>query len=286
MFEVGLNMKKISLMTCLAALLSLAAPVSSQTVGTISVGDISYVAEKSVHRDSDSLVSSITSGLNSALTESRKFNVLTYAELQKRLSDQGRSLEGYYKSAYISDSFDQAGLDYIVTADITGFSVSKQKRSNIETAAAVLDLNFKLYGVADITEDSTGAVSAKVTTQISSASGNDGVQAVIDASVKKAVDQLVNQMLSGLFPIRVMKISEEGAITLNYGKGLLAPGDTVKVYPKGIDIELDASGGPIGETIATLKIISSEKQFSIAQILDGKEFLEKGQQGVLLGNGS
>lgn len=283
MFVEGfLNMKQLSLITCLVAFLTINAPVYSQTVGSISVGDVRYAADKNVHRSSDSLIASITSGLNAALIKSRKFNVLTYEELQKRLQDQGRSLEGYYKSAYVNDSFDQAGLDYIFTADINDFTVSKQKSGDSETAEALLDLSFKLYGVADITEDGKGAVSAKVSTQIRAANNNDELQAVIDASIKKAVDQLVNKMLSGLFPVRVMQISDEGFITLNYGKGLLVPGDLVKVYPKGVDIELDTAGKPLGETIATLKIMSSEKKFSVAQVVDGKELLEKGQQGVLI----
>lgn len=286
MFVEGfLNMKQFSLITCLVALLTFNAPAFSQTVGTISVGDVRYAAGKSVHRSSEHLVASITSRLNAALIRSRKFDVLTYAELQKRLKDQGRSLDGYYKSAYVNDSFDQAGLDYIVTVDITDFTVSQSKRGESETAAALVGLNFKLYGVADITEDDKGAVSAKVSTQLRVVDNDNELQAVIDESIKNAVDQLVNKMLSGLFPIRVMQISDEGAITLNYGKGLLTPGDTIMVFSKDTNIELDDSGKPIGETIATLKIISSEKKFSVAQVMDGKEFLEKGQQGVLLRTG-
>ena len=274
-------MKQLQLLVCLILTLMSVTHARAQTIGTISVGDIEYSASNNEFRSSDELVSSITNGLNSALVKSRKFNVLSYSELQKRLLDQGRTLKGYYENAYANDSYDQTGLDYILTVDVVDFGVLKQTRGKSETATSMVDLNFKLYGVADITEDRTDSVSVQATTRVS-ASNNDELQDVIDSSVRKAVDQLVDKMISGLFPIRVMKISEEGAITLNYGKGLLAPGDTIMVYPKGVDIKLDDSGEPVGEAIATLQVISSERKFSIAQPLDGEALLEKGQQGVLL----
>ena len=275
------NMKQLQLLVCLIVTLIGGTQAEAQTIGTISVADVVYSTDNNEFRSGDDLVSSITSGLNTALTKSRKFNVLSYAELQKRLDDQGRTLKGYYDNAYANDSYDQTGLDYIVTVDIVDFDVLKQKRGNSETAVSVVDLNFKLYGVADITEDHIDSVSVQVATKVRT--NNEGqLQAVIDSSVKKAVDQLVDKMISGLFPIRVMKISEEGAITLNYGEGLLAPGDTIMIYPKGVDIKLDETGEPIGEAIATLQVISAERKFSIAQPLDGQELLQKGQQGVLL----
>lgn len=253
----------------------------AQIVGTISVGDVVSSADKNQFQSNESLISAITIGLNAALIKSRKFNVLSYDELQNRLQSQGRSLNGYYTNAYANDSYDQAGLDYILTANVSDFDVLKQLRAKTETAVAIIDLDFKLYGVADVTENFTDSVSTQVAVKIS-ANNEESIQSAIDSSMQKAVDQMVDKVISSLFPIRVMKISEEGNITLNYGNGLLAAGDIIMVYPKGVDVKLDGSGSPVGDAIATLQVISSERKFSVAQPLDGRELLEKSQQGLLL----
>lgn len=274
-------MKRFPLTLCLVALLSISTLSNAQIVGTISVGDITVSAEKNEFRSNDRLVSAITTGLNAALIKSRKFNVLSYAEVQNRLKRQGRTLSGYYSNAYKNDSYDQAGLDYILTANASKFNVSKQTLGNSQTTVSSLDVEFKLYGVADVTEDKVDNVSAQLSATLDW-NNSDDLQDLIDASVQKAVDIVTDKVISDLFPIRVIKMSEEGVITLNYGEGLLSPGDTVMIYPTGTDVTLSDSGEPVGEAIATLKIITTERKFSMAQSLNGYEQLEKGQQGILL----
>jgi len=113
-------------------------------------------------------------------------------------------------------------------------------------------------------------------------SGETSAQEVLDAAIQRAVYQLVDQVISSLFPIRVMKIDDNGMVTLNYGAGWLEAGDTIFVYPADAEVVIDKSGNSIGDAVATLKVFTSDRKFAVAQAVNGYEGLEKGQKGKLL----
>jgi len=254
----------------------------SQQVGTIGVGDISYSAKvKPELLPVEGVLSALNGGINNALTETRKFTVLDYAQLKSRIEKQERTLEGYYTKQYTGPAINQRGLDYILKADVTEFGLFKQKRGDSEDTIGLIEIDFDVLGVADVTNDFSSSVSAQYTTRIV-ASDAETNQDVINRAIQQGVDQVVDQVISTLFPIRVMKIADNGAITLNYGEGLFDVGDTVLVYPKDTDIVVDKSGEVVGDAIATLQITSTERKFSLAQPLNGEEVLEKGQKGHLV----
>lgn len=254
----------------------------SQQVGTIGVGDISYDAE--VNADLvpvKNVLSAVNSGINNALIETRKFTVLDYAQLKARIDQQARTLEGYYTKQYSGNAVNQRGLDYILKANITEFGLFKKRPEDPENVVGLIDIDFDVIGVADVTDDFSSSVSAQYSSRITAGDTEAG-QEILDRVIQQGVDGVVDQLISTLFPIRVMKIADDGAITLNYGEGLLEAGDTVLVYPTGVDLVVDESGEVIGDAIATLQIITTERKFSTAQALVGQDALEKGQKGQLV----
>ncbi len=256
--------------------------VFAQTVGTIGVGDINYAGPEQQLRSQENIISAVSDKFNSALLDTRKFTVLDYGQLEKRLLTQGLNLQGFYNKSYKGTELLQAGLDYILTADLVEFGLFEQVRGRSKSVVGLVDIDFKLLGVADETDGFESSVSAQARVKLAKdeAVDKDGV---LDQAIDQAVDQLVDKVISTLHPIRVMKINEDnGVITLNYGRGLLQSGDTILVYPAEQKIERDASGEPVGESIATLQVINSEKKFATAQALDGFDRLEKGQKGQLL----
>ncbi len=275
-------MKKYAGLFVLAASIFWSATSYSQQVGTIGIGDISYSAKENPDLlPVDNVLSALNDGINSALTETRKFTVLDYAQLKSRVEQQDRTLEGYYAKQYTGPAINQRGLDYILKADVTEFGLFKQKRGDFEDTVGLIEIDFDVIGVADVTDDFSSSVSAQYTTRIV-ASDTQANQDVIDRAIQQGVDQVVDQVISTLFPIRVMKIADNGAITLNYGEGLFDVGDTVLVYPKDTDLVVDKSGEVVGDAIATLQIITTERKFSLAQPLNGEDVLEKGQKGHLV----
>lgn len=262
----------------------LAAPniAMAQKVSTIGLGDIRYdVKNARSNRQPENVISSVNSGLKSALLNTRKFTVLDYAQLTQRLNKQNLRLENYYSKAYQGTEYSQAGLDYILTATINEFGSFQQKRGQSESIVGLVEIDFRLIGVAHLTQDIDSSVSAQSSAIVEIGNSQLSDQ-VLDQAIAKSVDQLVDKVTVSLFPIRVMQISEEGVITLNYGKGLFNSGDTVVVFEKDKDVVLDKSGQVTGSSVATLQIISSEKKFATAQVLDGYDRLELGQKGHLL----
>jgi len=237
----------------------------AQTVGTIGIGDIKYeVRNQQSARSSDSIISAINNDLNNALINTRKFEVLNYSQLTQRLSKQNLRLQGYYDKTYQGTEYSQAGLDYILTATVTELGSYRQNSDQSDNAVGSVAIDFKLIGVADVTEDF------------------ESVDGVLEQTIVKGVELLVDKVIVNLFPIRVMKISEEGDITLNYGKGLLKAGDTILVFDKDEDIVLDKNGNATGESVAKLQITSTQQKFSNAQTITGFDNLELGQKGHLV----
>jgi len=254
----------------------------AQQVGTIGLGDITFSADSSAKlRPAENVVSELYTGISSALVNTRKFTVLDYPQLKARLGKQGRRLGDYYSKKYSGNALEQSGLDYILKADVTEFGLFNQKRGQSENTVGLVDIDFELIGVADVTSDFSASVSGQFSTQIN-ASDQGAAQGVLDKAISEAVDQLVDRLITSLFPIRIMKIDENSAITLNYGEGLLEAGDTILVYPLGVDTLVDSSGEPVGDAIATLQVTATKRKFALAQALEGFDAIKKGQKARLL----
>ena len=279
-------MKVIARLLGLVAMVLSPSYVVAQQVATIGIGDITYSAQnRSAERSSDYVLKALNTGINRELLSTRKFSVLEYPQLTNRLSQQGRTLDGYYAKKYTGNAVNQVGLDYILKADVTEFGLYKQGNAGVEKSIGSLELDFELVAVGDATSDFNSSLSAQhsVTLQVDAGVSN---QEVLDHAIARAVDQLVDQVVATLFPIRIMRIDEAGTVTLNYGAGLLEQGDTVFIYPADADIEIDKSGKPADGAVATLQVTSSERKFATAQALSGFQDLEKGQKGKLLLSGS
>ncbi|MBL4673387.1 MAG: hypothetical protein JKX81_14105 [Arenicella sp.] len=284
-------MKKIAGLISVAAILISSAQVHAQHVGTIGIGDITYNIEansgaRTDLRSPEYVLSALNNGISGGLTKIRKFKVLGYPQLTARIDEQDRTLDGYYKSKYTGNALLQAGLDYILKANVSEFGIVKQESGKPGAAIGLMVIEFKLIGVADATNDLSSKVIARVyrpkDPKTASAGDQAAAQQLLDRAIQQAIKQLVDQVVTNLFPIRVMKISENGVITLNYGKGLLKVGDTVMVYPIGTDTTVDEFGEPVGVAISSLQITSTEKKFAVAKIVDKQQELKKGQKGQLI----
>jgi len=228
------------------------------------------------------IIESLNDGLLASLKYTRKFNVMTYQQLEERLSHQGLRVQGYYDKSYVGEEYRQVGLDYILTANVRSFDVFEQTRGKTRKANGLMEVDLTLHGVADATEDYSDSVTVRLDVN---PDGELRLKEIGDRLVALGVNEITDRVLVDLFPIRVMKFNKDSSISLNYGAGIFDVGDTVLVYPHLEDDLLNSPGRPSGNPIATLQIMSTDKKFAIAQALDGYSELEKGQKGLLLKNG-
>lgn len=247
----------------------------AQMVGTIGIGDLSindssYDTSLRSKRD---IITSFNTQLNDALLETRKFRVLNYTQLNAFLNERSINLEPYYFHSNKPENYLLAGLDYILTAQINEFGVYTQKRGASNIATGIIDISFKLIGVADKTTDLQANISAQTRIRVSS-SDLLSRQGAIDETIEKGVDTIIARITSRLFPIRISQLYENGSVRLNYGEGLLTPGNTVFIFDGEPDDIFNTAGETTTEAISTLQVIETRKRYSIAQPLSGADKLE------------
>jgi len=250
------------------------ASVQAQKVATIGVDQIRVGETLGSHQWlKKSIVVDLDRALNEALAKTRKFKVLNFAQLTARMKEQSLSLDGFYARSDSNNRYQQAGLDYILTATVSEFGVSNLESSTSKKSLNSLGIDFRLIGVADLTADFESTVLADYSNKLTSDNKN-----ILD----HGADQLVNQLVTKLFPIRIISISEQSSlITLNYGEGFLQPGDEVVIYPFGQEILVNAKGQPLGQSIATLQVDTTSQKFAKARAVKGWEALRRGQEGVV-----
>lgn len=286
-------MKTIAGLLCIAATILSSAQVNAQQVATIGLGDITYSAgaDKQL-RSVENILSAIDSKIVDSLTKTRKFDVMDNSKLKKRLAKQGRNLEGYYEKQYTGNAVWQEGLDFILRAKITEYGLFNQ--NNAEKTGAKVKIDFELFGVADVTYDFKSSVNGVYPIIVSA--GNKGVINSLDLAIGKSTNRMVEQIISSLFPIKIVKIEEDedlpnyGDITLNYGEGLLEIGDVVAVYSSDAELIINELGQAVGNAVTTIRVTETSQKFSIARALEvnnsaknkDQEGLIKGQIGRLL----
>jgi hypothetical protein len=276
-------MKKIVKFLSLATMIISSTHAYAQQVGTIGLGDITYSAVNGANsgaRKGTIVLNELNSGLVDALTKTRKFAVMDHPKLLARLKKQNRNLRGYYFKQYSGNALWQEGLDFILKANVTEFSLGKQTQENGELGLGKIGIDFQLYGVADVTYDLKSSVSVQFVMPIETVDQKTR-RILLNKTVRKSVDHVVDEIVSSLFPIQIVKITEEGIVTLNYGDGFLDVGDSVLIYPLENEFIIDEEGKAAGNAVATLRVNSTAQKFSISQMPEDL-VLEKGQKGRLV----
>lgn len=288
-------MKKIAGLLCLIVILFLSVQAQAQQIATIGLGDISVSAKNELaQRSSSDLLRRLNNDINKALADTRKFSVLDYTQLNARLAEQGRNLKGYYAKQYSGNAIWQEGLDFILKADVSEFNIIKSNTDAAGATTVQLNLDFQLFGVADVTYD----FKSRATGQVSSSfnvNNEAALLGVLNSATDKSIEQLVDKIVSSLLPVQIVKVVDDedqqnfGDITLNYGDGFLNVGDTILIYAPETENVIDETGKAIGEAVTSLRVVSTNQKFSIARSLDIEKIQrgearapEKGQKGRLL----
>ncbi len=255
---------------------------SAQQIGTIGVGDITVSASAAELRTEQDLRTDLDRSISAALVRTRKYTVVDHPQLVQRLASQGLTLDEYYADQdRESGLYKQAGLDYILKVDVKDVRLTPKKSDGADALVAQVDLDYKMFGVADLTDDFSAKVSAQASANIDRSNGR-AVQGLIDQAIVVTVKRLTNHLTTTLFPIRVVKIDPNYTITLNYGAGLLTTGDTVLVYGNEADISFAASGEAQSKALATLKVVDTKKKFATAHVVNGASALKKGLPAQLV----
>lgn len=261
------------------ALITLAVFVSTTVAKpTIAVLDFSVVSKavrlgpdfmeiKWAEQNSDIL----TSDLITSLVNSRKFDVV----------ERDRMGEVMQEKDFISMTQDQAmqlgdllGADYFVMGQIelVEASLSKKKIPYTEDRYKV-DLFGRMVVNVRIVDTRGGKiVAAQKINESLAQSGGGSALAFLETLKEKAVLEIVNNVVDGVFPVKVMKVQGE-EIYLNRGEGAsFKVGGIMIVYLEGEKLIDPDTGENLGSTeieVAQLKVAEILPKFSKANLVSG-----------------
>lgn len=88
----------------------------------------------------------------------------------------------------------------------------------------------------------------------------------------EAARQIASKVIADIYPLRVVRVLENGEVIVNHGETLLVPGERFDVFTRGEDIFDPETGEALGATeiwAATIKITRVTEKTSYATILDG-----------------
>jgi curli biogenesis system outer membrane secretion channel CsgG len=283
------NTIKALALTLLCAALSVNSAWANKI--TIAIGDIEYRAKDSSEnkqyraygRESREDTRAFVDMVTTALVKTQKFDVIERDRMAEILKEQGLSMEGFANGGYDGSSFSLQGVDYILTGAITEFGESSQtfkvtglssgkRLATMAVDVRVLDVSNGSIGFAETVEStvqSGSSLSLKGFT-----SGNNGSSGALLGDVMRlTATDVTNLVVTNIYPIRVISVTKSETVMLNYGDGLLAKGDALKVFSIGEQLIDPDTGEVLGseeELIATLEVTSAQSKFSKAIVVEGE----------------
>lgn len=225
----------------------------------------------------------LSSDLMTYLVKSNKFDVVERGRMEDLLKEQDFSESGYISPKSAVKMGKLIGADYFVMGKI------EQLKAVLETKKAPYadtprpQYDGKMIVNVRIVDSRGGKIvsAAKVQVAHKDLNYNDKVRPddFLQALKDKTVKQIVNEVISGVFPVKIVKITD-GEVYLNRGAGsILEVGSNMTVYSQGeslVDPDTGESLGSAEQAVAELEVTSIQDKFSKAKILSGDKSVKPG----------
>jgi Curli production assembly/transport component CsgG len=133
-----------------------------------------------------------------------------------------------------------------------GLGGAVRDNSNCGSTTASLAIDIR------ITDASTGELKyAKTVTQTDGGGTTCGGQAQVDvpALMRTASQRISMGLVTIMYPVKVVDVDDDGKILLNYGEGLLAPGDVYALFQQGKELIDPDTGAVLGHKEALLGLV-------------------------------
>ena len=224
--------------------------------------------------------------LETFLVQSRRFTVLGRQDTDAILEEKKLILRESVDPDEYAKIFATLGTDYLLCGKIKSVSVVKGQSQNMFTDATKPKL-LRAFAIVDyrILVMPTGQIkwSGEATVdldraQLHAMKGDES--AALSALIELAAREICAQALFNIYPVRVVKIKDDGEIILNEGGELRQEGELLDAYALGdliIDPYSKESLGREEKLVATLQVTRVEAKLSYAAIVSGdlpKELVE------------
>ena len=212
--------------------------------------------------------------LTTDLTQSRKFAVLekTYTkDIDKELALIQSNKVASSQKIKLRQKF---GADYLLVGTIQKASIDKKRQHNqllgessISTVVnLVVDYRVVVVATSQIKYSDTALLSMEFQNQLS----NDDA---LRKGAKKIAKKITSNLLKSIYPIKVIKTTQDANVVLNEGGKLVHNGMILEVFKTGKILYDPYTKEPLGYEeikVADIKIVKTTSKISYAKVIDGK----------------
>ena len=215
--------------------------------------------------------------LNQMFTQARRFTVLSRMDDQAVAGEMERIQSPEANPLEMAKFGQTLGADFLITGRIHDLAVDVARKRVALTGMEVdyiAKARFKVaYRIVDVATKQI-AWSDEVYGDLS-ASDLAGCRGAADNAYDLMLDiagRRIAKAMENSYPIRLLRKSEDGTVTLDQGGALVLMGQTYEVYQLGdmdIDYDSKASHGRAETWIATIEVIRVETMKSYAKVIKG-----------------
>jgi curli biogenesis system outer membrane secretion channel CsgG len=222
--------------------------------------------------------------IETQLVKTNKFKIIERSRLDQILGEKGLSMagitEGTGKISGVS------GVDYLIYGSITKLGKDRQGvqvggfgmgSSKIAMAMDLRVVNAStgemLY--ADTVEETVDGANALSLPSLRGFGGFQTQQQQADplADVERLTAKAItDRIVTAIYPIKVIAITPDGIVVVNYGDSVLTVGDQLKIFEVGESFTDPDTGQVLGaeeKQVGLLKVVETESRFSKAEVVQG-----------------
>ena len=225
----------------------------------------------------------LSSELLTFLVKTNKFDVVERSRMKDILTEQEFSESGYISPETAVKLGQLIGADYFVMGKIELFKAGVESKKIPYTDEVIRQYKGKMTVNVRIVDSRGGKIVAANKFVIEHESKNrkndETADDFLDALKEKTVMGIVNGIVEGVFPLKIIKIAGS-KVYINRGAGVgFNVGDTLAVYSQGeslVDPDTGEALGSAEEQVGTVEVASIQKKFSTATIISGAGQIIKG----------
>lgn len=225
----------------------------------------------------------LTSELMTFLVKANKFDVVERSRMKDILTEQEFSESGYISPETAVKLGKLIGADYFVMGKIEQFKAGVESKKIPYTDEVKKQYEGKITVNVRIVDSRGGKVVTANKFVVEHEDRNRKNEVTpddfLDALKEKSVKSIVNGIVEGVFPLKIIKITGD-KVYINRGAGVsFKVGDSLAVMAQGeglVDPDTGESLGSAEEEVGRVEVDAIQKKFSTAKIVSGAGQIKKG----------
>ena len=225
----------------------------------------------------------LSSELVTFLVKTNKFDVVERSRMKDILTEQEFSESGYISPETAVKLGKLIGADYFVMGKIEQFQAGVENKKIPYVDEMQKQYEGKITANVRIVDSRGGKIVTAnkfiIEHEDKNRKGELTPDDFFDALKEKAVKEIVNGIIEGVFPLKVIKITG-GKVYINRGSGVsFKVGEILTVFAQGeslVDPDTGESLGSAEKKIGSVEVLTIQKKFSTAKIVSGAGQIKKG----------